>query len=48
MATYYLNEDILAEPFPVRDGEVLVPRGPGLGVEVDPGKLAHYRTALLE
>ncbi len=48
MATYYLKEDILAEPFPVRDGEVRVPTGPGLGVEVDPDKLARYRTALLE
>ena len=48
MSTYYLREDILAEPFPVRDGMVHVPDGPGLGVAVDPDRLAGYRTLLLE
>ncbi len=48
MATYYVEEDILSEPFPVRDGLVHVPSGPGLGVKVDPEKLAKYRTELLE
>ena len=42
MPTYYLREDILEEPFPVRDGKVHVPDGPGLGVEVDREKLARY------
>ena len=48
MPTYYACEDILAEPFPVRDGLVHVPDGPGLGVTVDPDRLAKYRIALLE
>ena len=48
MSTYYVREDILAEPFPVRDGMVHVPSGPGLGVAVDPGRLAKYRTDLLQ
>ena len=48
MSSYYLKEDILAEPFPVRDGMVHVPDGPGLGVAVDPDRLAKYRTLLLE
>ena len=48
MSTYYLREDILAEPFPVRGGMVHVPDGPGLGVAVDPDRLARYRTLLLE
>ncbi|MEM9356650.1 MAG: enolase C-terminal domain-like protein [Pseudomonadota bacterium] len=48
MATYYVEEDILSEPFPVRDGLVHVPNGPGLGVKVDPDMLAKYRTELLE
>ena len=48
MPTYYAREDILAEPFPVRDGFVHVPDGPGLGVTVDPDRLAKYRTDLLE
>lgn len=42
MSTYYLQEDILAEPFPVRNGQVHVPTGPGLGVEVDRAKLDRF------
>ena len=30
MSTYYAREDILTEPFPVRDGQVHVPAGPAL------------------
>lgn len=41
-ARYYLAEDILAEPFPIRDGRVTVPKGPGLGIAVDPDRLARY------
>ena len=48
MSTYYACEDILTEPFPVRDGLVHVPAGPGLGVTVDPDRVAKYRTDLLE
>ena len=48
MSTYYVREDVLAQPFPVRDGLVHVPAGPGLGVSVDPDRLARYRTDLLE
>ena len=46
MSTYYLKEDILAEPFPVRNGHVHVPTGPGLGVEVDRAKLDRFTVAL--
>ena len=48
MATYYVKEDILAEPFQVRNGHVHVPTGPGLGVAVDRDVLARYRLELLE
>ena len=48
MSTYYAREDVLAEPFPVRGGLVHVPEGPGLGVAVDPERLAKYRTDLLD
>ncbi len=48
MATYYMQEDILTEPFPVRDGQVHVPTSPGLGVKIDTDKLAKYRTELLQ
>lgn len=45
MATYYAREDILTEPFPVANGRVRVPDGPGLGVEVDPDMLRKYAVA---
>ena len=34
-ARYFLEEDILATPFPFDAGDVLVPDAPGLGVDVD-------------
>ncbi len=45
MATYYAKDDILTDPFPLRNGRVHVPTGSGLGVEVDPEKLAKYAVA---
>lgn len=42
MATYYAQEDILIDPFPVKSGRVHVPTGPGLGVRVDPDMLTKY------
>ena len=42
MPSYYAKDDILAEPFPIRNGAVHIPEGPGLGIEVDPDKLARY------
>lgn len=41
-ATYFLERDLLAEPFPIRDGRVVVPRTPGLGARVDEDRLRHY------
>jgi muconate cycloisomerase len=38
---YYLD-DVVTEPFRFEDGKVMVPTGPGLGVEVDVEKLSHY------
>lgn len=38
---YYLD-DIVTEPFVFRDGRVVVPQGPGLGIEVDMEKLERY------
>lgn len=34
-ARYYLNQDILTEPFAIENGEVPVPDSPGLGISVD-------------
>jgi L-Ala-D/L-Glu epimerase len=39
-----MSDDLLAEPLQIRDGVLCVQPGPGLGVEIDPDKLAHYRT----
>ncbi len=36
------SDDIVTEPFVVRDGRLAVPAGPGLGVAVDRDQLARY------
>ncbi|MDF0599684.1 enolase C-terminal domain-like protein [Psychromarinibacter sp. C21-152] len=41
-ARYYLQEDILETPFPVSDGAVVVPDGPGLGVVPAPDALERF------
>lgn len=41
-ARYFLTEDILDTPFAVKDGHVLVPNGPGLGIQPDRDRLDHY------
>jgi muconate cycloisomerase len=42
VAGVYYVDDVVAEPFRFEDGAVLVPDGPGLGVEVDAEKLERY------
>ena len=39
-----MTDDLLAEPLEICGGELAVRPGPGLGVEIDDDKLAHYRT----
>lgn len=39
-----MSDDLLTEPLEIRDGELVVRPGAGLGVDIDPDKLAHYRT----
>ncbi|WP_170559993.1 enolase C-terminal domain-like protein [Ruegeria atlantica] len=41
-ASYFLAEDILEEPFEIKQGHVVVPDGPGLGGRPDVAKLDHY------
>ena len=41
-ASYFLAEDILSAPFPVRDGHVVVPDAPGLGIAPDPDAIARH------
>ncbi|WP_136065776.1 muconate/chloromuconate family cycloisomerase [Modicisalibacter radicis] len=38
-----LTDDIVAEPLRYHDFGVDLPRGPGLGIQLDEDKLAHYR-----
>ncbi len=47
-ARYYLHDDLLAEPFAITDGHVMVPNTPGLGGAPDPDKLAKYAVVALE
>lgn len=47
-ATYYLETDLLEEPFPATDGKVTVPTGPGLGVDVDEEKVSRFTTGQTE
>jgi L-alanine-DL-glutamate epimerase-like enolase superfamily enzyme len=44
--TYYgLEDDVIAEPFRIERGHLSVPRGPGLGIEVDLAKVRKYQVA---
>ncbi len=43
IAGIFYTDDILTEPFTYRDGSLVVPDGPGLGIELDEEKVAHYR-----
>ncbi|HEY7167711.1 MAG TPA: enolase C-terminal domain-like protein [Candidatus Binatia bacterium] len=45
IAGRYYVDDVIAEAFAFKDGAVLVPSKPGLGIELDEDKLKHYRLA---
>jgi muconate cycloisomerase len=42
IAGIYYTDDVVKAPFRFEDGRVICPDGPGLGIEVDAEKLAHY------
>jgi glucarate dehydratase len=42
-AYHQLQDDLLTEPLEILDGMITVPQAPGLGVEVDRGKLERYQ-----
>ena len=44
-ATDEIAEDLTKEPAKVKDGFLTVPAGPGLGIELDEGKLEKLRVA---
>ena len=39
-----MSDDLLTEPLVISGGELAVLPGAGLGIEIDPDKLAHFRT----
>jgi muconate cycloisomerase len=43
IAGVYYTDDLITEPFEYADGEIVVPDKPGLGIELDEGKLERYR-----
>ena len=45
IAGIYYQDDIIKEPFPYADGDVIVSSRPGLGIELDEDKVQHYRIA---
>lgn len=45
-ARWYLEEDLLEEPFPIENGAVVVPDGPGLGIAVDRQKVERFAIAV--
>jgi L-alanine-DL-glutamate epimerase-like enolase superfamily enzyme len=38
-----MQDDLIAEPLHISDGEIVAPTGPGVGARIDPEKLAYYR-----
>lgn len=42
IAGAYYTDDLITEPFTLEDGSLLVPDGPGLGIEVDEEKIQAY------
>jgi len=43
--SHLMTDDLITEPLVVESGDMLVPRGPGLGVEVDWKAVEHYRVS---
>ena len=43
IAGIYYQDDVIAEPFEYRDGDIVVSSKPGLGVELDEEKVKFYR-----
>jgi L-alanine-DL-glutamate epimerase-like enolase superfamily enzyme len=42
-AHHQLEDDLLVEPLEIVNGMIAVPQGPGLGVEIDRGKIERYQ-----
>ncbi len=44
----YYTDDLIKAPFELRDGAVVVPDGPGMGIDVDEAKVEKYRSTELD
>jgi muconate cycloisomerase len=44
----WLSDDVVTKPMRFIDGHAEVPDGPGLGVELDPGKVERYSKGIIE
>ena len=44
-AYHQLQDDLLVEPLEIVDGMIVVPQGPGLGVEIDRAKVEQYQVS---
>ncbi len=44
----YYVDDLIKEPFRMEDGCVVVPDGPGFGIDIDEDKIAKYRNSALD
>lgn len=42
LAGIYYRDDLLTEPMVLKDGELVVPTGPGMGMQIDADKVAKY------
>ncbi|HET8576523.1 MAG TPA: enolase C-terminal domain-like protein [Methylomirabilota bacterium] len=42
LAGIYYTDDLIARAFEFRDGAIVVPEGPGMGINADPDKIARY------
>jgi L-alanine-DL-glutamate epimerase-like enolase superfamily enzyme len=41
-----MADDLLKEPLLIENGHMRVPDGPGIGIDLDPEKVAKYRVDL--
>ncbi len=44
----YYTDDLIKAPFELRDGAIVVPDGPGMGIDVDEAKVEKYRSTELD
>ena len=43
LAGIYYTDDLIKDPFVFADGQITVPEGPGMGIEIDEEKVERFR-----